>query len=461
MDDKSLHLAMYPWFGMGHLTPYLCLANKLAAVGHKVSYFIPAKTIPRFQHFNLHRDLITFIPVTVPHVEGLPLGTETTADVPHPMHSHLMTAMDLTLPFIEATLRKIKPHFVLYDFPHWLPSVARPLGIKCIHYCVLSPAAVGYMSDYGRELVNDKWTEEELMKPPPGFPCSSIRLYPFECRGMAAAFNLEYGKGMLLAQRLSIAFTASDAIAFNTCVEMEGPYCDFLEKAFGKPLILAGPVLPEPPTTVLEEGWTSWLEGFKPKTVIYCSLGSEIVLKKDQFQELVLGLELTGLPFLAALKPPVGATTVEKALPEGFEERNKGKGLVHGRWSPQMQILRHPSVGCFATHCGAGSMTEGMVSECQLVLIPYVGDQGMNARLMARDLKIGVEVERGEEDGTLTKEAVCKAIKAVMDDSKFAKEVRENHSKLRAVLLREGLEDFYIDDFVKKLYGLLESSREA
>ncbi|KAK3040312.1 hypothetical protein RJ639_029366 [Escallonia herrerae] len=359
MDDKTLHVAMYPWFAMGHLTAYLRLANKLAAVGRKVSYFMPTKTIPKFEHFNLHPDLITFIPVTVSLVQGLPLGTETTADVPHAMHSHLMTAMDLTLPFIEATLRKIKPHFVLYDFPHWLPSVARPLGIKCIHYCTLSPAAVGYMSDYGRELVDDKWTEEELMKSPPGFPCSSIRLYPFECRGMAAAFNSEYGKGMLLAQRLSIAFTASDAIAFNTCVEMEGPYCDFLEKAFGKPLILAGPVLPEPPTTALEEGLASWLEGFKPKTVIYCSLGS------------------------------------------------------------------------------------------------------MNARLMARDLKIGVEVDRGEEDGTLTKEAVCKAIKAVMDDSKFAKEVRENLSKLRAVLLREGLEDFYIDDFVKKLYGLVESGREA
>ncbi|KAK3040324.1 hypothetical protein RJ639_029378 [Escallonia herrerae] len=191
-------------------------------------------------------------------------------------------------------------------------------GIKCIHYCTLSPAAVGYMSDYGRELVDDKWTEEELMKPPPGFPCSSIRLHPFECRGMAVAFNSEYGKGMLLAQRLSIAFTASDAIAFNTCVEMEGPYCDFLEKAFGKPLILAGPILPDPPTIALEERWASWLEGFKPKTVIYCSLGTEIVLKKDQFQELVL--------------------------------------------------------------------------------------------------------ERAEEDGTLTKEAVCKAIKAVMDESKFAKE---------------------------------------
>ncbi|KAH1091393.1 hypothetical protein J1N35_018650 [Gossypium stocksii] len=144
--------------------------------------------------------------------------------------------------------------------------------------------------------------------------------------------------------------------------------------------------------------------------MIFCAFERECFLKKDQFQELVLGLELTGLPFLVALKPPMGAKTIESTLPEGFQERLKGSGILHGGWVLQQLILRHRSIGYFVTHCGSGSLEEAMVSGCQLVLLPHVGDQKINARLMAGDLKIGVEVEKGDEDGVFTKYDVCKAV---------------------------------------------------
>ncbi|XVF40401.1 hypothetical protein PTKIN_Ptkin01aG0110700 [Pterospermum kingtungense] len=91
----------------------------------------------------------------------------------------------------------------------------------------------------------------------------------------------------------------------------------------------------------------------------------------------------------------MGAETIESALPEGFQERVKGRGFIQGGWVPQQLILRHPSVGCFVTHCGSGSLAEAMVTDCQLVLLPHIGDQIINARLMDGDLKIGVEVEKG------------------------------------------------------------------
>ncbi|KAL0002046.1 hypothetical protein SO802_015827 [Lithocarpus litseifolius] len=87
----------------------------------------------------------------------------------------------------------------------------------------------------------------------------------------------------------------------------------------------------EAPTPTLEN-WFKWLGKFKAGSVIYCAFGSECTLKRDQFQELVLGLELSGWPFLAALKPPLGPESIEEALPEGFEERVQGIGAVHGGW---------------------------------------------------------------------------------------------------------------------------------
>uniref|UniRef100_A0A803LQJ5 Uncharacterized protein n=1 Tax=Chenopodium quinoa TaxID=63459 RepID=A0A803LQJ5_CHEQI len=136
----------------------------------------------------------------------------------------------------------------------------------------------------------------------------------------------------------------SDAIVTKTCREMEGAYCDFVEKLIGKPVLLAGPVLSKPATSRLDERFDCWLNGFSRGSVVFCALGSECILGKVQLHELVLGLELTGRPFLAALKPPEGYLTIESAMPEGFIERTKGKGIMHGGWVQQQLILQAYSI---------------------------------------------------------------------------------------------------------------------
>ncbi|RZB86536.1 UDP-glycosyltransferase 79B30 [Glycine soja] len=84
----------------------------------------------------------------------------------------------------------------------------------------------------------------------------------------------------------------------------------------------------------------------------------------------------------------------------GLGKRVEGRGVVHNGWVQQQLILAHPSVGCFVTHYGAGSLTEALMNMCQMVLLPQPrGDHVVNARVMGGNLKVGVEVERGEEDG--------------------------------------------------------------
>ncbi|CAO2819894.1 unnamed protein product [Amaranthus hypochondriacus] len=453
-SNPNLHVAFYPWFALGHLTSFLRLANKLAERGLQVSYFIPSKTQPKLSPHNHHPNHLTFIPITVPHVDGLPPGAETTNDVPGSAVPLIMTAMDLTQDIIEAHLAQLKPNFVFYDFTYWIPKLGQKLGFKSIHYFTAFISRYGYLAPYKKEGYLP--TAADLLRPPPGYP-SPIRMKPYEAKIMAGAGKTAFGLGgFTLAERLAVSFIECDAFGVKTCKEMEGEHCKFFEDVFGKPVLLAGPVVPKLPSSKLDEHFDEWLNGFDESSVIFCALGSECSLEINQFHELLLGLELTGRPFLAALKPPKNYKTIESALPEGFASRTRERGIVHEGWVQQQLILQHRSVGCFITHCGVGSLSEAMISKCQVVMIPQAIDQFINARMMSLEWKIGVEIETREDDGWFTREDVHKAITMVMDgESDVGREVRANHAKWRDFILTQGVEDSYISSFIESLQQLL------
>ncbi|KNA26130.1 hypothetical protein SOVF_000010 [Spinacia oleracea] len=229
--------------------------------------------------------------------------------------------------------------------------------------------------------------------------------------------SVYFGDEITIIERSAISLSSADAIAIRTCREIEGVYCDRVAATFNKPVLH--------------------------------------VLDAAQLQELALGLEMTGLPFLMAVKPPVGCTSLEELLPEGYNDRVSGRGVVHGGWVQQQQILAHPSLGCFVTHCGSSSIWEGLVSETQLVLFPQLADQTIYAKLMADELKVGVKVER-QQNGWMTKQSLCEAIKKVMDeDSDISHVVRKNHAKYTSMLISPGFITGYIDNFIKDLQALI------
>ncbi|XP_052208660.1 cyanidin 3-O-galactoside 2''-O-xylosyltransferase FGGT1-like isoform X2 [Diospyros lotus] len=450
---RTLHIAMYPWLAVGHIIPFLETSNKLATKGHKVSFLIPPRTRSKLAHFNRHPHLITFVPITLPPVEGLPLGAETTADLPSSLGTLLMDSMDRTQPQIEAILNRLKLDVVFFDFTHWLPALARQLGIKSVFYSVVNPSTIAYALSPARRLPGKELAGVDMAQPPEGYPLSAMKLHAHEARAFEARRKRKFGGDMLFYDSLYASLCQCDALGFSTCGEIEGPFCDYLGSQYEKPVLLSGLFVNEPPSSSsLDERWGIWLRKFKAGSVVYCALGTECSLTEDNFQELVMGLELTGLPFLAVLRPPVGSESVEEALPESFNERIQDRGVVYGGWVHQQLILVHPSIGCFLTHCGSSSLREGFVSHCQLVLLPHKGDQMINARLASLTLRVGVEVERGEEDGSFTRDSVCGAVRSVMDeDSEVGQEVRGKHAKLRELLLSKDFDAFYTQTFSEKL----------
>jgi hypothetical protein len=110
---------------------------------------------------------------------------------------------------------------------------------------------------------------------------------------------------------------------------MEGAYIKYLATQLRKPLLLAGPLVPDPPQGELDERWATWLSVFPDGAVVFVSFCSETFLTPAAVTELLLGLEATGCPFLAVLNSPDGAAVV---LPPGFAERVSGRGVVCSGW---------------------------------------------------------------------------------------------------------------------------------
>lgn len=84
-------------------------ANKLAEKGNRISFLLPPKTQPMLASLNHHPHLITFIPVPVPRVDGLPDRAEPAHDVPARARPLLMTAMDLTRDTVDSNLARLGP----------------------------------------------------------------------------------------------------------------------------------------------------------------------------------------------------------------------------------------------------------------------------------------------------------------------------------------------------------------
>nr|GMC96054.1 UDP-glycosyltransferase 79B6-like [Ipomoea batatas] len=447
--DSKLHIAMFPWLAFGHFIPFLQLANDLAKRGHRISLLLPTNALLKLKHMNLHPQLITFCAL------NLPPGAETTADTNNNLDGSLEVAFDGLRDEVKAILVEMeKPNLVFYDLAYWIPELVLEMGCKTVRFTVVSPTisalslAMWAIKGKGRAV-----TAADLTEAPPGFLCDSkVVLREHEAYQVSRFANAPSNR-IKVFDRVGEALKRCDAIAMRACNEMEGQYCNYIGTKLGKRVYCTGPLLPEPPREEepLDDEIARWLEKFEPNSVIFCAFGSEVTLEKKQFQELVLGLELTGLPFLVAVRPPEGSCSIEEALPEGFQERVKGKAIVRGGWVPQSMILRHKAVGYFVNHGGSASMWESLASHCLIILAPANRfDFILNARLMAEELKAAVEVER-DENGRFSKENLCNAIISVMGESRQ----KENHKKWRDLLLNPNFADNYIHNFIHNMYELL------
>lgn len=462
-SNDVLHMVMFPFFAFGHISPFVQLSNKFSSHNVKISFFTASGNVSRVK--SMLTANIDIVPLTLPRVEGLPPGAESTAEVTPITAELLKVALDQMQPQIKILLKNLKPHFVLFDFAQeWLPKMADELGIKTVFYSVFVALSTAFLTCPARVQQPKVYPSlEDMKKPPPGFPHTSVTsVKTFEAKDFLYIFKSFHG-GPTLYDRVVSGLKGCSAILAKTCYQMEGPYIEYVKSQFKKPVLLLGPVVPDPPSGKLEEKWGNWLSKFKAGTVIYSSFGSETFLNDDLIKELALGLEETGLPFFLVLNFPsnvVVSDELNRALPNGFIDRVKERGIIHSGWVQQQHILAHSSVGCYVCHAGFSSVIEAIINDCQIVMLPQKGDQFLNAKLVSGDMKAGVEVNRRDEDGYFGKQDIKEAVEMVMVevDKEPGKSLRANQKKWKEFLLNKDIPCKFIDDLVNETKAIAKLS---
>jgi hypothetical protein len=148
--------------------------------------------------------------------------------------------------------------------------------------------------------------------------------------------------------------------------------------------------------------------------------------------EIAAGLEGSQQNFIWVVKKNEKQGEKEDWLPEGYEERTKGEGLIIRGWAAQMLILEHKAVGGFVTHCGWNSALEGISMGLPMVTWPRGAEQFYNEKLLTQVLRIGVNVgatELVKKGKLISREEVAKAVREVIDGEE-AEERRERAKKL-------------------------------
>jgi UDP:flavonoid glycosyltransferase YjiC (YdhE family) len=185
--------------------------------------------------------------------------------------------------------------------------------------------------------------------------------------------------------------------------------------------------------------YIEWLNSKAESSVVYISFGSLSVLTKPQMEELARGLLDSGHSFLWVIRNTDRNGKEEKEIEKlSCREELEEKGLIV-TWCSQVEVLSHPSLGCFVTHCGWNSSLESLVSGVPVIGFPQWTDQGTNAKLIQDVWKTGVRVNVNEE-GIVESDEIKRCLELVMGDGDRGEEMRRNAKKWKE-LAREAAKE--------------------
>nr|GEW90507.1 soyasapogenol B glucuronide galactosyltransferase-like [Tanacetum cinerariifolium] len=451
-STENLHVTFVPFFASSHIIPLVHVARLFAARGVRSTIITTVHNALIFQTM-VDRDIKTGHPINIQTINfpssevGLPKGIENVNSIKSPnMVSAVYRGMMMLQKPMEQMIRDLVPDCIFSDmfFP-WTVELADELNIPRL---LFYPSCFLYHSVYHSLKVykpHENVISESEIFVVPNLP-HEIKMTRSQ---VSEHLKTKTGYGEMI-EKIQESEKRSYGLVHNTLYEIEPDYVDHFKKIKGTKVWHIGPLFQFFNNDhVLDDkyGCLNWLDQQNPKSVIYVCFGSMVKFPDAQITEIALALEESDKPFIWVVRKGVNDERVG-GMPEGFEERveRENKGLVITGWAPQVEILKHPTVGGFLTHCGWNSVLEAVVVDVPLITWPLYAEHFYNEKLV-EILGIGVGVgaqvwNSGFEitSPVIGKQGIIDAIQVLTGRSGVAESIRQN-SKDLAIKAKKAVEE--------------------
>lgn len=269
-------------------------------------------------------------------------------------------------------------------------------------------------------------------------------------------------------------FREAKGIVVNTFEELESGPLRVLDKGMFVPQgQRTPPIYPVGPVLCFDDDGddrrrhecVKWLDEQPPASVVFLCFGSKGCFSDVQAAEMAAGLEQSGHRFLWILRSPskvnanvpVDANLYE-ALPNGFLDRTRERGMVWPSWAPQTKILSHKSIGGFVTHCGWNSCQESLWFGVPMLAWPLYAEQHLNDVEMVRDVGIAVGLKADRKKGNfVTAAELERGVRCLMGDGEEGRRVRARVEEMkmasRKAVEKGGSSYNYMEKLARELVG--------
>jgi UDP-glucoronosyl and UDP-glucosyl transferase len=422
---KSKKVVLYPSMGVGHLLPMVELAKQF--LHHGISVTMPVITV------GPPTDLVLEICKSNPNISFhiLPQAPPT---IPHPVPLvNMFTMQKLNNDSLRSILIKeseISPisGIVLDMFCIDALDVASELGLPSYFFftCCAATLAVflqfpTYFATRSIGALKDIGNTPLLFPGAPPLPASHLpnEVIDPETEGYKLVINsfirLTEGNGILVNSFESLEPRAVMALKDGLCLpnrSMPSVYC-------------IGPLITDQTKKEEKHPCLSWLDAQPKESVVFLCFGSLGSFPAEQLKEIAIGLENSGQRFLwvvrnppkpglAKIIEPNGEPDLNILLPEGFMDRTKDRGMIIKKWAPQVEVLKHRSVGGFVSHCGWNSALEAVSCGVPMICWPLYAEQKMNKVFLVEDMKIGIKL-KGYDEGFVRADELEAKVKWIIE----------------------------------------------
>jgi len=434
---KNIHILAIPYPAQGHVMPLMEAARCFTNSGLKVTFVNSEFIHKRLMNACIEIDGPSDLMQTV----SIPDGMEPCED--RNDHGKLAKTMFELMPIkLEELINDINKNedekitcIVADCYMGWVLRVAQKMGIRLALFCP-SAAAVFAVTMSLQKLMDDEVIncrsgeplKDQKVQLSTSMPLMDPANFVWACMGDPVTNQIFFDTLFLKGKE---AAEVADHIICNSSMELEPGAFTLFPK-----MLPIGPLLATSRSTrQVGHFWNedstclTWLDQQPGCSVIYVAFGSITIFDQRQFEEMALALEDTKKPYLWVVRPgPSGK--MDYVYPSGYMDRIGNHGKIVS-WAPQQEVLKHPSVACFMSHCGWNSTMEAVSNGVPFLCWPYFADQFFNRTYICDIWKTGVALNE-DETGLVTRGEI---------KSKVEQLISNNTIKQNALNLQEKVMD--------------------